>query len=78
MSPFRELSQEEMKKISDKVGNARCRFCNERLRVWKYVSAMPYLSPENQMYIDAGDKLVSLVCPNCGSISLFNESAILR
>lgn len=78
MNSFRELTPEEIKKIESRVGNAKCRFCGEKLQIWKYVTALPYLSPKNQLYITAGDKIVSLVCPNCGSTSIFNAGVILR
>lgn len=78
MNPFKELSQEEFKKVTERVGDAKCRFCGTKLQPWRYITTMPYLSPENQLYITAGDKLVSLLCPNCGSISIFKEEIILR
>lgn len=78
MEPFRNLTEAEVRKIKAKIGNPRCRFCNGIMEPWKHVTAIPYISPENQMYLTAGDVFVSLVCPCCGNTSLFRADVILR
>ena len=78
MEPFRNLTETEIRKIKAKIGSPKCRFCNCEMEVWKHMTVTPYISPENQMYITAGDVFVSLVCPCCGSTELFRADVILK